>query len=174
MEDMRGRLRPHRPRMVLRPRLTVAVALLGLWGLPGCAALDPISDPPVDLEVQPLEVVVNSRSRPETPCLLNVEKVRAGDHDVTVIGESGYARVRIVDGQGRVVFRTDNAGQRIETDEDGEVTIIGGKEEGMGPPARLKTGTYTVECRPETGETGEVALRVLPARPGRGTPEGAP
>ncbi len=153
------------------PRLTVAVALLGLLGLPGCASLDPISDPPVDLEVQPLEVVVNSRSQPETPCLLNVEEVRAGEHDVTVIGESGYARVRIVDERGRVVFRTDNAGQRIETNEDGEVKIIGSEGEGgegMGPPARLEAGTYTVECRPETGEAGDAALRVLPARPGHG------
>ncbi len=146
-----------------RRRLTVAVALLGLLGLPGC-----FSDPPLDPEVQPLEVVVNSSRRPETPCLLNVEEVRAGDHDVTVIGESGYARVRIVDERGRVVFRTDNAGQRIETDEDGEVVIVGGEGEGMGPPARLEAGTYTVECRPKTGEAGEAALRVLPARPGYG------
>jgi hypothetical protein len=158
----------------LGPRLTVVVALLGLLGLPACAALDPLSDGPVDLEVQPLEVVVNSRSRPEMPCLLNVEEVRAGDHDVSVIGESGHARVRIVDERGRVVFRTDNSGQRIETDEDGEVTIIGGESEGIGPPARLVAGTYTVECRPEAGEAGDATLRVLPARPGRGSPDSGP
>lgn len=158
----------------LGSRLRVGFALLGLLALSGCSALDPLSDGPVDPEVQPLEVVVNSHSRPETPCLLNVDKVRAGNHDVTVIGESGHARVRIVDERGRVVFRTDNAGQRIETDADGEVTIIGGEGEGMGPTARLAAGRYTVECRPETGEAGEAALRVLPARPGHDSPDSAP
>ncbi len=145
----------------------MGLATLGLLALPGCAGLDPISDGPEDPEVQPLEVVVNSPSRPDTPCLLNVEEVRAGVHGVSVIGESGYVRIRIRDERGRVVFRTDNAGQRIETDEDGNKTIIGAGE-GDGPPARLATGTYTVECRPRTGEAREAALRVLPARPGHG------
>ncbi len=134
--------------------------------LSGCAALDPISDPRVDPEVQPLEVIVNSRVRPETPCLLNVGEVRAGDHEVTVIGESGYARVHFVDQRGKVVFRSDNAGQRIETDDQGQVTIAG-EGEGTGPPARLTAGTYTVQCRPRNGEAEEATLRVLPARPGR-------
>ena len=159
--------KPQRARVVSSTRLTAGVALLGVLALPGCAALDPLSDTPPDPEVQSLEVVVNSSSRPETPCLLNVEMFRAGDHDVTVIGESGYARVRIVDERGRIVFRTDNAGQRIETDADGDVTIIGGEGEGSGPPARLVAGSYTVECRPESGQAGEAPLRVLPARPGR-------
>lgn len=141
--------------MALQSLAKVGVALLGLVGLPACAAL---SDPPPDPEVQPLEVVVNSSSQPETPCLLNVDTIRAGDHDVSVIGESGPARVRIVDERGRVVFRTDNAGEG----------------EGMGPPARLVAGTYTVECRPDTGQAGEAALRVLPARPGHGSPDSAP
>ena len=138
-------------------------------GLSGC-----LSDAPPAPEIQPLEVVVDSASRPGTPCLLNTNEVRAGDHDVTVIGESGYARVRILDQRGRVVFRTDNAGQRIETDEDGNVTIIGGEGEGMGPPARLEAGTFTVQCRPKDGEAGEATLRVLPARPGYDAPGGPP
>ena len=84
-----------------------------------------------------------------------------------VIGESGYARVRIVGERGKVVFRTDNEGQRIETDEDGGVTIVGGEGEGAGPAARLDAGTFKVLCRPEDGEAGEATLEVLPARPDR-------
>ena len=38
----------------------------------------------------------------------------------------------------------------------------------------LVAGTYTVECRPEAGEAGEATLRVLPARPGRGSPDSGP
>lgn len=146
------------------PRGGVALTLASL-ALTGCA-FDPISDPPPDPEEQPLEVVVNSRSRPHTPCLLNVAEVRAGDHAVSVIGESGYARVRIVDESGRVVFRTDNAGQRIETDEDGDVTIVGGEGEGQGPLAHLEAGTFTVKCLPKDGGPGKATLVVLPARPG--------
>jgi len=139
--------------------VTLTIAALALT----VCSLDPISDPPVDLEVQPLEVVVDSRSRPHTPCLLNVEKVRAGDHAVTVIGDSGYAQVRILDESGRLVFRTDNTGQRIETDEDGGVTIVGG--EGHGPQAHLEPGTFSVTCRPKDGKPGETTLVVLPASP---------
>ena len=154
------------------PRGGVGLVLVWL-ALTGCS-VDPISDPPPDPEQQPLEIVVNSRSRPNTPCLLNVEKVRAGDHAVSVIGESGYARVHIVDQRGRVVFRTDNAGQRIKTDEDGNVTIIGGEGEGEGPPARLEAGTFTVRCRPKDGGSGKATLVVLPARPGPGSTSKAP
>ena len=107
---------------------------------------------------------MNSDTRPDRPCLLNVDWVRAGDHAVTVIGVSGFSRVRIVDEKHRVVFRTDNAGQRIETDADGGVTIIGGEGEGGGPPARLEAGTFTVQCRPKHGEPGDTTLKVLPAR----------
>ena len=135
------------------------------FALSGCAGWDPISDPPPPLEVQPLEVVVNSSTRPDSPCLLNIDKVRAGEHQVSIIGESGFAPVRILDEAGEVAFRGDNSGQRITTDDAGEVTIHGG-EENSGPPARLEAGTYTVQCRPEQGEAGEAMLRVLPARPG--------
>jgi hypothetical protein len=160
----------------IAPRDDAAVRIIGLTMLTvallaGCAALDPISDPPPDPEVQPIEVVVNSDSRPKTPCLLNVEEVRAGNHAVSVVGVSGYARVNIIDEDARVVFRTDNAGQRIETNDAGEVTTIhGGEGEGSGPPARLKAGTFTVQCRPENGAVGEATLRVLPARAGHESP----
>jgi len=135
-------------------------------GLLFYSALWLVSDEPEEPEIQPLEVVVNSSTQSETPCLLNVDQVRAGDHDVVVIGESGYAKVRIVDERGKVVFRTDNEGQRIETNEDGDVTIVGGQGEGEGPAAHLDAGTFKVVCRPEDGEPGEATLEVLPARPG--------
>ena len=140
--------------------------------LAGCA-LDPHLDPHLDPEVLPLEVVVNSDTQPDHPCLLNYDQVRAGDHAVTVIGVSGFARVRFVDARHRVVFRTDNAGQRIETDADGEVTIIGAESEGSGPSARLEAGKVTVQCRPKDGKPGEATLKVLPARKGH-TPSTAP
>ena len=145
-------------------RAQAALSAAGFVVLAGCA-FDPLSDPPVPLEEQPLEVVVNGDTRPDSPCLLNVDVIRAGDHAVTVIGESGYARVRIVDEQQRVVFRTDNAGQRIEIDAEGQKIIIGGEGDGTGPVARLGAGTFTVHCRPRQGEPGETTLRVLPARP---------
>ncbi len=134
--------------------------------LAGCAALDPIGDPPPDLEVQPIEVVFNSDSRPRTPCLPNVDEVRAGNHELSIVGVSGYARV---------VFRSANAGQRSETNDAGEVTTICGAEgEGTGPPARLEPGTFTVQCRPEGFAAGEATLRVLPARAGHESPRVAP
>lgn len=58
--------------------------------LAGCA-LDPVSDPNLDPEILPLEVVVDSDTQPDHPCLLNYDPVRAGDHAGTVIGVSGYA-----------------------------------------------------------------------------------
>jgi len=148
------------------PLAVVTAALLG-----GCAGLEPLSDPAPDPEVQPIEVVVNSDSRPQTPCLLNVDEVRAGNHEVRIVGVSGYARVDIVDEDGRLVFGTDNAGQRIETNGAGEVTSIhGGDGEGSGSPARLGPGTYTVQCRPKNGAPGQATLRGLPARAGHKAP----
>ena len=154
-----------RPADALVEVLFVVLAIVCALGLLWFSALWLFTDEGEDPEVQPLEVVVNSSSRPDTPCLLNVDQVRAGDHSVSVIGESGYAKVRIVDERGKVVFRTDNEGQRIETDDDGDVTIVGG--EGEGPTARLDAGIFRVMCRPEDGEPGAATLEVLPARPGR-------
>jgi hypothetical protein len=102
--------------------------------------------------VRPLEVVVNSSRRPEKPYLLNVDQVRAGVHAVSVIGESGYAEVRIVDEQGTVVFRTDNKGQRIETDDDGDVTIIGGEAE-----VRARRLTWMPEPTPSSAARRKVS-----------------
>ncbi len=156
-----------RPLGAFARSLLVVLAILCALGLLFYSALWLLSDESEDPEVQPLEVVVNSSRRPETPCLLNVDQVRAGDHPVNVIGESGYAKVRIVDERGKVVFRTDNEGQRIETDDDGDVTIVGGEGEGAGPAAHLDAGRFKVNCRPEDGKPGQATLEVLPARPDR-------
>lgn len=160
----------------LRRSAAVLITLLAPALVTGCAGWDPISDPPADLEVQPLEVVVNSDTRPESPCLLNVNKVRAGEHAVSIIGMSGFARVRIVDEDDRIVFRSDNEGQRMTTNDAGEVTIHAaeGEGEGTGPAARLEAGTFTVQCRPEDGAPGEATLRVLPARAGHESSSTAP
>ena len=122
-----------------------------------------------------MEVVDNRDSRPQTPCLLNLDQVRAGDLDVRVVGVSGYARVTLVDEDARAVFRTDNAGQRIETNDAGELTTIHGTEgEGGGSTARLAPGTYTVQCRPKNAAPGEATRRVLPARAGNKAPRVGP
>jgi hypothetical protein len=152
---------------VLLVVLAVMCAIACALGLLFFSAIWLVSDEPEEPEIQPLEVVVNSSTVTKRPCLLNVDQVRAGDHAVVVIGESGYAKVHIVDEGGRVVFRTDNEGQRIETDEDGDVTIVQGEGEGEeGPAAHLDAGTFKVVCRPESGEPGEATLEVLRARPG--------
>ncbi len=162
------------PRGDAAVRITV-FTMLTVALLAGCAALDPIGDPPPDLGAQPIEVVFNSDSRPRTPCLPNVDEVRAGNQKVSIVGVSGYARVNIVDEDARVVFRSDNAGQRFETNDAGEVTTIYGAEgEGTGPPARLEPGTFTVQCRPENGAAGEAMLRVLPAGAGHESPRVVP
>ena len=129
-----------RPLGVLGKVLLVLLAILCALGLLFFAAVWLVSDEGEEPEVQPLEVVVNSSRQPQTPCLLNVDQVRAGDHPVHVIGESGYARVRIVGERGKVVFRTDNEGQRIETDEDGDVTIHRRRGRGRGPGGTPRCG----------------------------------
>ena len=51
-------------------------------------------DPPPDPEVQPLEVVVGNPDPKFGPCILDVQQVAAGTHDVTAIsmgGRGGYA-----------------------------------------------------------------------------------
>lgn len=164
------------PRHTLRRGAAVLITMLASALVTGCAGWDPISDPPADPEMQPLEVVVNSDTQPETPCLLNVNEVRAGEHPVSIIGVSGFTRVKIIDEDHRVVFRGDNAGQRITTNDAGEVTIHAaeGEAEDTGPAARLEAGTFAVQCRPEDGEPGGATLRVLPARPGHEPASTAP
>ena len=132
----------------------------------------PLSDPPPTPEVQPLEIVVDSRTRPDRPCLLNVSQVRAGDHDVTVISERGLATVRILDHRGAEVYETDTSHQRVVEDEHGNTTIRGAVEDtGV---VGLQAGRYTVECRLRGSQRHTTPLTVKPARPGFGGNEGRP
>jgi hypothetical protein len=76
----------------------VSAALTGLLLATGC-----MGDPPREPEVQPLEVVVGSRTASDQPCLLNIPEVAAGEHEVVILAE-GAATVVIRDGAGAVVF----------------------------------------------------------------------
>lgn len=130
-------------------RLGVALAVTGL--LSGC-----FGDPPPAPEVQPLEIILGNPDR--GPCLLNVDEVAAGTHDVTVLPMAGNATARIVDPSGEVVFQravepqpAPGGGQMVTQENEGVV--------------RLDTGDYRVVCRLSDG-THSTTLRVEPARPG--------
>lgn len=118
--------------------------------LAGC-----LGDPPVDPEVQPLEVVVGSGT-----CVLNVPEVGAGMHAVMVVHELGNAAgsrggtARLLDAGGTVLFEGDTTEHRASE------------------PVRLEEGTYRVECAPDDGPGSSVALRVKAARPGYGLEDG--
>ena len=99
-----------------------------------------------DWSTQPLEVVVEEAKR---TCMLNVDRVAPGRHDVLVIAVDADSRVLIRDRSDRVVFR-----QAVEAGD----TLV---EEVRAVALRL--GTYDVECR--TGSaTMNVELPVVPAR----------
>ena len=78
----------------------VALALAGAILLTGC-----FSDPPADPEVQPLEIIAGNPDPDYGPCLLNVDEVGVGTHDVTPMSMSGEAKVRIIDPSGAVIFK---------------------------------------------------------------------
>ena len=145
------------------------LTVLALLMLTGCI---PLSDAPPPPEVQPLEIVVESRTRPDRPCLLNVSQVRAGDHDVTVISERGLATVRILDQRGAEVYKTDTSHQQVIEDEAGNTTIRGaGEDAGM---VGLQAGRYTVECQLQGSQRHTTPLAVKPARPSFRGSEGRP
>jgi hypothetical protein len=121
-----------------------------------------LSEEPLPLEVQPLEIIVASRTADE-PCLLNVAMVRAGDHEVSIISERGVATLRIVDPRGLEVFQDDTSGQKIIEDENGVITIESGGEAG---PLRLDPGTHEVRCQLEGSRAHTTPLLVKPARRG--------
>ena len=124
-----------------RPTLAAAAASLLLAGCFG--------DPPPDPEVQPLEVVVGSRSQPDQPCILNVDEVAAGDHEVSVISErEGAARVVLRTAAGSVVFEA-SGGQPAPEEAPASVT--------------LTPGDHLVQCLSDGAVLGEVPLRVVPA-----------
>lgn len=132
-------------------RLVVTFAGIGL--LSGC-----MGDPPPDPETQPLEIIVGNPDLKHGSCLLNVDEVGAGTHEVTPLALAGKARVRILDPFGVVVFKltieensTEGGGHEVQQDDVGTV--------------RLEAGEYHVECILD-GRTHSMSLRVVPARPG--------
>jgi len=142
--------RPHVSRRVRH----CATALAGIGLLTGC-----LGDPPPDPEVQPLEIIVGNFDPEFGPCLLNVDEVGAGTHDVTPMTTVGKARVRIIDPWGAVVFeraidehQAEGGGHRVPQSDQGSVL--------------LAAGEHRVECI-LADVTHATTLRVVPARPGR-------
>ncbi len=132
-------------------RLSVGLAVATV--LCGC-----LSDPPADPEVQPLEIVAGNPDPKYGPCLLNVEEVGAGTHDVTQLSMAGKATVRILDPSGVAIFErtieehpVEGGGQEVLEEDQGSV--------------RLGEGTHRVECILSDG-THTSELQVVPARPG--------
>lgn len=134
-------------RTALRSFLVVASAGL----LSGC-----LGDAPPAPEVQPLEIVVGSSEG--DPCLLNVDEVGAGTHDVMPVATADEATVRILDPSDAVLFERavephpmEGGGQVVPMEDEGTV--------------RLEAGDHQVECI-VAGDTYSAVLRVVPARPG--------
>ena len=131
----------------------VALVLAGAILLTGCFA-----DPPADPEVQPLEIIAGNPDPDYGPCLLNVDEIGAGTHDVTPMSMSGEAKVRILDPSGAVIFKraleshaAEGGGHEVLPEEEGAV--------------RLVAGDHTVQCILSDG-THTTTLLVVPARPG--------
>lgn len=115
-------------------------------------------DPPPDPEVQPLEIVAGNPDPQYGPCLLNVDEVGAGTHEVTTLSMAGNATVRILDPSGAVTFERaveqhplDSGGHEVLAEDQGSV--------------RLEAGDHRVECS-VSGGTHVIELLVVPARPG--------
>ena len=142
-----GALAARRAARRLGVGLAVATALCGCLG-----------DPPADPEVQPLEIVVGNPDPEHGPCLLNVDEVGAGTHEVTPMSMGGAATVRILDPSGAAVFERsivehplEGGGHEVPVDDAGSV--------------RLGEGRHRVECLLSDG-THTAELQVVPARPG--------
>ena len=105
-----------------------------------------------------MEIIVGNPDPDHGPCLLNVDEVGAGTHDVTPGSMAGKARVRILDPSGAVIFKrtiqeqpAEGGGHEIPPEDEGTV--------------RLEAGEHRVECIMADG-THSTSLRVVPARPG--------
>lgn len=105
-----------------------------------------------------MEIVVGNPDPDYGPCLLNVDEVAAGTHDVTPLSLAGTATVRILDPSGAAVFertieehRLEGGGHEVLPEDQGSV--------------RLGEGAHRVECT-VSGGTHTTALLVVPARPG--------
>jgi hypothetical protein len=99
-----------------------------------------------------LEIIAGNPDPEYGPCLLNVDKIGAGTHEVTPIIEEGRATVVILDPSGDVIFKRtlDEPHATIQPDEQGSV--------------RLAPGDHSVECIFPDG-TRTATLLVAPARP---------
>ena len=115
-----------------------AVGLLALVTVPAC------SDPPPDPSTAPIEVVANSRAKPDEACLLNRESLGAGTHELVVIAESAPALVRVQDREGVALL---------------EVEV--GQGATKSSTVELEAGVYTVSCSDVSGSpVTSVSLRV--------------
>jgi hypothetical protein len=117
-----------------------------------------LGDPPPDPEVQPLEIVVGTSDSEFGPCVLNVDEVAAGTHEVVPVATAGSATVRILDPSGATLFEralevhpAEGGGLEVPAEDGGSV--------------RLGEGTHRVECIASDG-THTAELSVVPARPG--------
>jgi len=117
-----------------------------------------MGDPPPDPEVQSLEIVAGNPDPEYGPCLLNVEEVGAGSHEVTPMSMAGDATVRILDPSGAVIFERAIS----EHPADGGDLEVLEHEQGS---VRLEAGDHRVECTSSDG-THTADLLVVPARPG--------
>ena len=131
----------------------LGLALAGATLLCGC-----LGDPPPDPETQPLEIIAGNPDPEYGPCLLNVDEVGAGTHELTSMSMAGSATVRILDPSGAVIFE-----RRL----DEHAAEAGGHEvQGEAPESvRLGPGDHRVECTLSDG-THTTGLLVVPARPG--------
>lgn len=149
---MTGTQAPYRARSGGRPTAVVHRfrQVLVCLVLPVVAAC--LGDPPPDPAVAALEVIVSSRSQPEQPCLLNRTQVAAGEHEVTLVGESGPASVVFRTAAGAEVFRGavgEGGGEQVPAGTEGPASV------------HLEAGTYRVECLPSRGPVSAVELRVV-------------
>jgi hypothetical protein len=90
-------------------RAAPGTRLAGVVLLCGC-----LGDQPPDPEVQSLEIVVGNADPEHGPCLLNVEEVGAGTHEVIPVSMGGSATVRIVDPSGAVLYERAVEEHRLE------------------------------------------------------------
>jgi hypothetical protein len=106
----------------------------------------PMQAEEVDWSTQPLEVVVGG---PAGACVLSLDAVAPGVHEVVVIAQGSTARVVIRDPSGRVVFRDEEAAD--------------GSAGSDLPGVRMGIGSHRVTCSSDEGTRGTAQLRVVPA-----------
>lgn len=161
-QDRRSRSLPARAVCGTSPRPFVSSRSPQLLGLALAAAIllsGCFGDAPPDPEVQPLEIIVGNADPEYGPCLLNVDEVGAGSHDVTPMSMAGSATVRIIDPSGAVLYehgidehRLQGGGHEVPEEDQGSVL--------------LESGNHRVECTLSSGTTHTTELLVVPARPG--------